>query len=142
MTRRPPLFHGGISGLGPGDVIRSNQAHRKHIEGCRTCEALARGEATEFDKPTPPGWVYATTDRMYARHYASKAGGDLYRVELAGDVERSTEDRFPTWRGRRARVLAVAERGVRLSSRERERLFVRWGGTVEEFNELVEVFSR
>ncbi|HEX7134344.1 MAG TPA: hypothetical protein VF228_17340 [Iamia sp.] len=74
---------------------------------------------------------------MYARFYASKAGGDLYRVQLVGDVERSTEDHFPTWRGRRARVLSVAERGVTLTMAERERLYIRWGGSAEEFDLLV-----
>lgn len=134
MTRRAPLFHGGVAGLQPGDIIRPNQGHRKHIDGCPVCAALAKGEATPFDLSTPEGWVYATKDRPYARHYASKARGDLYRVQLLGEVEPSDEDGpFPTWRARRARVVAVAERNVTMSWGERERLFIRWGGTPDEF---------
>ncbi len=134
MTRPAPLFHGGIAGLRAGDIIRPNQGHRKHIDGCPTCAALAAGTATPFDAPTPEGWVYATKDRPYARLYASKARGDLYRVQLLGEVERSAEDGpFPTWRARRARVVSVADRNVTLSMGERERLFIRWGGTAPEF---------
>ena len=37
--------------------------------------------------------VFATTNRRYARWYASRAvRGDLYKVLLSGDVERSEED--------------------------------------------------
>lgn len=133
MTSRPQLYHGGIPGLSPGDVIRPNQQHRKHVDGCTVCAAHAAGQTTAVDPLTPEGWVYATKDLPYARHYASKAGGDLYRVQLVGDVERSTEDHFPTWRGRRAKVISVAQRNVTLTMSERERLFIRWGGTPEEF---------
>lgn len=136
MTRRAPLFHGGIAGLKPGDIIRPNQGHRKHVAGCPVCAAHAAGHATEVDPLTPEGWVYATKDLPYARHYASKARGDLYRVQLVGDVERSTEDHFPTWRARRARVLSVAQRNVTLTMPERQRLFIRWGGTAEEFTAM------
>lgn len=82
--------------------------------------------------------MYATRDQPYARYYASLARGDLYRVQLVGDVERSTEDDpFPSWRGRRARVVAVVERGVTLTMAQRERLFVRWGGTRDEFDGML-----
>ena len=40
--------------------------------------------------------MYATTDRLYAKHYASLWGrGDLYRVEPVGELLESTEDLIP-----------------------------------------------
>ncbi len=125
MARQRSLFHGGISGMKPGDIVRPDQAHRKHVDGCPICEARAAGQAHVL--LTPAGWVYATNDRSYARYYAAIVSGDLYRVQLAGGVERSVEDSFPSWRGRKARVLSVAERKVVLSPLEIERLWDRWG---------------
>jgi hypothetical protein len=49
MSARPHLYHGGVAGLGPGDVIRPGQAHRKHIDGCPVCAAHARGQTTAID---------------------------------------------------------------------------------------------
>ncbi len=137
MTRRRTLFHGGTSGLAVGDTIKPNRAYHKHVDGCPTCEAKARGDATLIDAPTPPDWVYATRDKAYARFYASMCRGDLYQVRLIGDVERSNEDQFPSWRGRRARIESVAERGVTLSWSQRRQLFKRWGGTDTEFDAMV-----
>lgn len=138
MTTRPPLWHGGVGGLNVGDTIRPDQGHRKHIDGCPICTAIAAGEQTPFDLPTPKGWVYASRDQAYARFYASKARGDLYRVQLIGDIERSAEDPFPSWRGRRARIVSVVERNVTLSMPQRERLFIRWGGSADEFAGLLD----
>lgn len=82
--------------------------------------------------------MYATSDVPYARFYASRAvRGWLYRVELQGDVEPSTEDPIPTWRARRAVVHQVKERGIVLTMREREKLFLRMGGTRPEFSAMV-----
>lgn len=127
------LFHGGIAGLNPGDEITPE--HDRHVDGCPICDATRAGIATPFDIPTPEGWVYATEDRQYARHYASLVNlGWLYRVQLNGDIEPSTEDPFPSWRGRTATVVSVLERGVRLTTKERRRLFIRWGGTASQFD--------
>lgn len=132
------LFHGGAAGLRPGSVILPDHADHRFVEGCPDCEAHRLGLNAPFsgDPATPPEWVYATSDRQYARYYASRAvSGWLYRVELQGAVEPSTEDdpRFPTWRARTARVHSVLERAVQLTMRERHRLFIRWGGTEREW---------
>lgn len=55
MTARRVLFHGGVAGLNVGDTIRPDQGHRKHLDGCPICTAIAAGAATPFDLPTPEG---------------------------------------------------------------------------------------
>lgn len=136
------LFHGGSAGRQPGDLILPRHAEHRYVPGCPDCEAHARGESGPLsgDPPTPPEWVYATSDRQYARYYASRAGlGWLYRVELLGEVEPSEEDAAlaPAWRARSAQVVSVLERAVRLTMRERRRLFVRCGGSKQEWESLV-----
>lgn len=120
------LFHGGVPGLGVGDLIEPHEP--KFHEGCPDCEANQRGESTPISPVTQhPDRVYVTSDRLYGRHYSSKWWlGDLYRVVPVGAVEKSTEDRFPTWKCEAAKVVAVVERAVRLSDAERRRLFRRW----------------
>lgn len=131
------LFHGGVGGLWPGNMILPDMAHGRYVDGCADCEAHRRGEHGT-DPLTPAGWVYASTDRPYARYYASRAvKGWLYEVELMGDVERSEEDLFPSWRARSAKVIRVIEKRVTLTMDERRALFVRWGGTEEEFRHMV-----
>ena len=140
MSSDVTLYHGGISGLWAGDTILPNMAHLRHHAGCAECERKAAG-LRGIEPITPPDWVYATEDKEYARYYASmaggRAGGALYRVRLDGDVERSDEDLFPSWRGRRAVVLGVPQPRVRLTMGDRRRLFRRWGGTDEEFAEML-----
>ena len=138
MSQSRILFHGGMPGMRRGDVILPNMAEHRCVEGCPWCEAQKRGE-TLIDPPTPPDWVCATTHRLYARYYASRAvRGDLYQVRLEGDVEESTEDQFPTWRGRRAIVLKILERRILLTMRQRRHLFRLWGGTDAEFDLMIE----
>jgi hypothetical protein len=135
----PILYHGGVPGFWVGDVLTPNNAEHRYVEGCAHCEAQRTGSDLAFDPPTPPDWIYATTDREYARYYASRAvGGTLYRVRLEGDIEPSVEDPFPAWRGRRAIVVGVPERNITLTMAERRRLFVRWGGTEDEFGDMIE----
>lgn len=139
------LYHGGARNLRRGDVITPNMAATRYVDGCAECEAQKHGAHVHgFDPPTPDNWVYATTDIPYARYYASRAvRGWLYEVTLADDAEPSTEDAFPTWRASSATVVRIAERAVTLTMRERERLFVRWGGTREEFRAMVsDVYAR
>lgn len=135
------LYHGGVGGHWRGGVILPNMAAHRYVDGCAECAAQAAGKASgHMDPPTPPDWVYATADREYSRYYASRAmGGWLYKVRLEGDVGPSAEDppQFPTWRGRRAVVLGVPERNITLTMAQRRRLYVRWGGTPEEFAEMV-----
>lgn len=123
------LFHGGAPGLRRGDLITPGH-DRTHHDGCPWCEARANGEAHHgIDGPSQrPDRVYATTHRLYAKHYASLYGrGDLYRVEPVGDVERSTEDTIETWCATALRVIAVIDRAVLLTPYERRRLFREWG---------------
>lgn len=80
------------------------------------------------DPPTQrPDRVYVTTDRDYARFYASLYGrGDLYVVEPVGEAEPSEEDRFPSWTVPAARVRAVYDRCVQLTPGQRRSLLRRW----------------
>jgi hypothetical protein len=131
------LYHGGVAGMRRGDLILPGMAEHRYVPGCPHCEAQRSGETT-VDPPTPPDWVYATHDWLYARYYASRAvRGTLYSVELIGDVESSTEDLIPTLRARSARVLRVLERRIVLTMHERRSLFLRLGGTDSEFDEMV-----
>jgi len=124
-------WHGGAAGLKPGNLIKPG--HTRTVDGCAICEARANGQTATIDghavDPATgrPDRVYITTDREYARFYASMAlYGDLYRVEPVGDVEPSTEDPFDTWTAASARVLAVYDRAVRLTNGQRQRLMTRW----------------
>ncbi|MFE0541078.1 hypothetical protein [Streptomyces sp. NPDC058891] len=127
------LYHGGIPGLRPGDLIRPHPP--AVVDGCRICEARAAGRDHEVpglgvvDPATRhPDRVYITTDREYARHYASRVWlGDLYTVEPIGDLAVSTEDRFPSWTCEAARVIGIVTRAVRLTRRQRITLDHRWG---------------
>lgn len=131
------LWHGGAKGLIRGDTIDPDMAHTRYVEGCACCEDHKRREKT-VDPATPDGWVYATSHRLYGRYYASRAvGGDLYKVRLKGEIEQSTEDHFPTWRARAAVVEKVVARNIILSMRERRNLFLKWGGTIGEFENMV-----
>ncbi len=91
--------------------------------------ASARGEAhLGIDPLSKPGLVYFTTNRMYAKHFASLWGrGDLYRVEPVGEFERSTEDTIESFTAKALRVVAVLDRAVLLTMSERRRLFREWG---------------
>lgn len=132
------LYHGGVAGFWCGDVLVPNMAEHRFVPGCEHCEAQRDGAATAIDPPTPPNWIYATSDREYARYYASRVvGGTLYRVQLEGDVEPSTEDPFPTWRGRRATIVGVPERHITLTMGQRRRLWIRWGGDETGFANMV-----
>lgn len=130
----PPAFwHGGVPGLTPGDMIQPGFPRRLH-EGCPYCEARARGEAIldghggVIDAPSArPDRVYITTDRLYAKHYASLYGrGWLYRVEPIGACDPSDEDSFDTWCAEAARVVSVYDRAVLLTPSERRRLWRAW----------------
>lgn len=126
---QPRLFHGGVPDLRPGDLITPGHDRRSH-EGCAWCEARAKGEAHQgLDGPSlRTDRVYATTHRLYAKHYASLWGrGDLYRVEPVGDVERSTEDTIDSYCAEQLQVVAVLDRAVLLTPSERRRLYREWG---------------
>lgn len=131
------LFHGGMPELWRGTIIKPDMAHVRYVDNCPQCKAQKQGQFG-LDPPTPHGYVYATTDRDYARYYASRAvKGWLYQVELLGDPEKSDEDYFPTWRSTGAKVIKVLEKRITLTMVERQRLFIRWGGTEGEFKAML-----
>ena len=129
-TKTTAWWHGGVPGLRPGDLIEPGHERAAH-DGCPWCEARAARTAGPggLDGPSgQPDRVYLTSHRLYAKHYASLWGrGDLYRVEPVGDVESSVEDSIETVTCRAARVVAVTDRAVLLTMRERRRLFREWG---------------
>ena len=121
-------WHGGVPGLKPGDILQPGH-NRKLRDGCPYCEARARGEAHQgIDGPSQHAdKIYLTTDRLYAKHYASLYGrGWLYRVEPLGDVQRSTEDSMPSYTADAARIVSVYARAVLLTMSERRRLWRAW----------------
>lgn len=123
-----PLYHGGIPSLTVGDLIEPGHTRRSH-DGCPYCAARANGDShLGIDGPSQrDDRVYATTNRLYAKHYASLWGrGDLYRVEPVGELERSTEDSIETFIAPALRVVAVYERAILLTNSERRRLLREW----------------
>lgn len=123
----PRLFHGGIPGLKPGELIVPSPYHI--VDGCEICAAKAAGQQPIIDGinvdplTERTDRVYLTSDREYARWYASKyPRGDLYVVEPLGDVEPSTEDPFDTWCAPSARVTGIYDRYVQLTWPQRRRL--------------------
>jgi hypothetical protein len=127
----PRLWHGGVPGLKPGDLITPGHERKAH-PGCKFCEARAV-EAAGGERPVldplsrHQDRVYVTTSREYARHFASLWGrGDLYRVEAVGEVIASSEDTIATWTTSAARVLAVYARAVALTWGQRRALQREW----------------
>lgn len=123
------LFHGGKPDLRVGDLIEPGHERMAH-PGCPWCEARTRGAAhLGIDGPAEDAdRVYCTTNRLYAKHYASLWGrGDLYRVEPVGELVPSTEDTLESFKAPALRVAAVIDRVVLLTNSERRRLFREWG---------------
>ena len=122
----PIYFHGGMPGLTAGDLILPGSPN--FVDGCKICDAHKAGESHEFDPLTKHAdRVYVTTDREYARFYASKyPRGDLYSVEPVGELVASEEDHFPSWTVAEARVVGVYDRYVRLTHKQRRTLLRRW----------------
>jgi hypothetical protein len=125
-------FHGGYPGLKPGQLITPHPPNV--VDGCAICAAKAAGQQPEvpglgiIDPLTDrPDRIYITTDREYARFYASKyPRGDLYTVEPVGDLEPSAEDHFPSWTVPAARVRHIYDRYVQLTPGQRRSLLRRW----------------
>lgn len=126
------LWHGGVPGLKPGGLVVPGERH--YVDGCAVCEAKQRGEnyrvAGGVVDPLNrhEDMVYMTSDREYARFYASKyPRGDLYTVEPVGEVmDVGEEDPFPTWVARSARVVSVYDTYVQLSDKQRGTLLRKW----------------
>jgi hypothetical protein len=147
------FYHGGIAGLAPGDQLVPSPPHVE--DGCPICIARSEGRVytigdmkrdfrgrtspemekmfrgspdwTPIDPPSGQEAIYLTTDYGYARWYAARSKGDLYRVRPVGEIEESTEDLFPTWTAEAAIVTKVLERGVRYTRSERAEMMRRWG---------------
>jgi len=127
------LWHGGMPGLRPGDILMGGHERRTH-PGCPWCEARSTGrtlvvDGHPIDGPSArPDRLYLTADRDYARFYASLWGrGDLYRVTPIGDLEVSDEDHaFPSWTAPSGQVVAVYARAVLLTMTQRRALLRRW----------------
>lgn len=118
-------FHGGAPGLNLGDLVLPG--HDRFVDGCPTCEARKAGTSPIDPLPAQQGRVYVTTDREYARFYASMfPRGDLYVVEPLGELVASDEDRFPSWTAEAARVRSVYDRYVQLTPKQRRALLKRW----------------
>ncbi len=119
-------FHGGTPGLRPGDILTPSPPN--YLDNCPVCQAKKAGINTAIDPLTQhPDRIYITTDRDYARFYASKYWrGDLYVVEPLGPLVKSVEDYFPTWSAPTARVKAVYDRAVQLTTSQRRSLLRRW----------------
>ena len=106
------LWHGGVPGLRPGDLITPGH-HRLGITGCPICAGRDAGNTNQIDPPSRrPDKIYLTTSREYARFYAALSRGDLYRVSPVGPVQRSAEDTIATYMASSARVVAVYARAV------------------------------
>lgn len=148
------LYHGGISGKRPGDILFPSPPHVS--DGCPICVARAEGrvcrvwefrqwlrrigergkpvlaqleDADDMDPIDPPSGaaaVYVTTSLPYARWYAARSQGDLYVVEPCDEPTRSDEDHFPTWTCDSARVVSVVERHVRLRRHDRREMSRLW----------------
>lgn len=122
------LFHGGVPGLRPGDILDPGHERKEH-DGCPWCAARAAGHAGPegIDPPSTHQAVYMTPHRLYAAYHASLWGrGDLYQVEPIGELVRSTEDSIETWCAPTAVVLVAIDRVVTLTMNERRRLSRHW----------------
>lgn len=120
-------YHGGIPGLREGDVLEGGNSRPVH-DGCAICQLRAAGVEGTIDPVTKhQDRVYITTDKEYARFYASLYGrGDLYLVRPIGDLVESEEDHFSTWHVEAAEVLRIYDRYVLLTRKQRRRMYKRW----------------
>lgn len=117
------LFHGGVPGLRPGDVLRSASELGLHF-------TFDEGAIYRRDR------VYLTRERDSARSFASNyktafgvsEPGDVYRVEARGDLEPDQDHpNFGRSEGlflmaRSALILQVVDHGVSLGEDEKWRI--------------------
>lgn len=114
---RPRYFHGGVSGLKPGDLLEPQAHPGWRRDDCAWCRSGG-------DSSGHPDSIYVTTEREYARYYASRYGkGWLYVVEPLGELMPSEEELVPSFRCESARVLSVYDRAVVLTRSQRRRVF-------------------
>lgn len=146
------LYHGGVRGLVVGESIVPGHSRDDRHPDCRVCAQRAAGVSTLDPKSARPDRVYVTADRDYARQYASLYGrGDLYIVEPIGELEPSAEDiSIPAWTVPSARVVAVLQRNILMTMRQRRDLYVRVARlegltkrqALAEFEEMCRAFAQ
>lgn len=149
------LYHGGIAGLGIGDILKPSPPHV--TDGCPICLARAAGsictvgeyrewargfgtrglpvlalledvaDYLPIDPPSAEHAVYITRNIEYASWYAARSGhGDLYRVAPIGPMRRTIEDHFESYTVAEARITQVITRGVHLTRKQRRELQRLW----------------
>lgn len=110
-------FHGGVSGLYPGDRILPPS-----ITGAPSSLDFAHGMEDEAATLVRRDRVYVTTDVETARMWAAlhpdgnaKRGGDLYRVVPDGDVEPDPDYQGgdgASWMAASALIVGIVKTGV------------------------------
>lgn len=123
------LYHGGVPGLKPGDLIQPGHSRDDIHDDCPICR-----QRRELGEDAPEGTrhpenVYCTTDRLYAKLYASMVGqGDVYQVEPVGPLTPSTDEGDPEgcYRCPALRVKRIVDVRVTLTMKERRRLARRY----------------
>lgn len=123
------LYHGGVPGLKPGDLIEPGHSRDDKHDGCPICRERRERGAEAPGGTQHPETVYCTTDRWYAKLYASVYGrGDVYQVEPVGDLVPTTDEGDPEccYRCPALRVKRVVDLRVTLTMKERRRLARRY----------------
>lgn len=93
------LFHGGVPGLSPGDLI---------LPPAVTGQELHTSSLREATRDYSTRRVYVTTGLDYAQLFAHLRDGAVYEVQPIGAVRPDEDSRVaPSWSCRRARVLRV-----------------------------------
>lgn len=119
------LYHGGIPGLRPGDLIQPGHNRDHQHDDCPICRKRREQGADAPEGTQHPETVYCTTNRLYAKTYASLYGrGDVYQVEPIGPLTPSTDEGDPegSYRCPLLRVKRIVDVRVTLTMKERRRL--------------------
>ena len=119
------LYHGGVPGLKPGDLIQPGHSRDNSHDDCPICRKRRELGAAAPEGTQHPETVYATTDRLYAKSYASLYGrGDVYQVEPIGPLTPTTDEGDPagSYRCPLLKVKRVVDTRVTLTMKERRRL--------------------
>lgn len=118
------LYHGGVPGLKPGDLIQPGHSRDGNHDDCPICRKRREHGASAPGGTQHPENVYCTTDRLYAKLYASLYGhGDVYQVEPVGPLVPTTDEGDPegSYRCPALRVKRIVDVHVLLTMKERRR---------------------
>lgn len=119
------LYHGGVPGLRPGDLIEPGHGRDESHGDCPMCRMRREMGAAAPEGTVHPETVYCTESRLYAKSYASLYGrGDVYQVEPVGPLVPSEDEGDPegSYRCPALRVKRVVDVHVTLTMKERRRL--------------------